>query len=251
MKSKILMISAAFCLLFFTNCNPDSNRDKSAAEGGATDAAAVSSTDLVGYWVNQAWWNELQSTKSPRQAADKIKGITGAIFLQNEAMTTANLSINWHEGSQYAVRTREGKQELYDPNNAAIQTIPLTPQSDGVIRLENTDMVRLGPTIEGAKAVAHALLGGQYDLNGKVIVFNPNGTVVGLEGYNYYDILFDYVVDELGVDQLSLSKDGSNPVFYAFKWEGNHLVISEIEDVGGKDKFAYQVGTVRYDLVKK
>jgi hypothetical protein len=249
MKSKTLLAGTAFCLLFFTNCN------EKTAEGNATEGQTASvqlaPSDLVGYWVNDAWWKEVQSTKSPKKAAANLKGIAGAIVLQNGEQTTANLSYNWHEGMQYAIRTREGKQELFDPNNAATGTLPLTPLADGAVKFDSSALVRLAPTIEGAKAVGNAVLGGEYDLKGQKVVFNPNGTVAGLEGYNYYDLLLDYVVDEVGTDQLSFSKDGSDPKFYAFKWEGDHLIISEIDDVGGKDQFLYKVGKLRYDLVKK
>ncbi len=249
MKSKTFLAGTALCLFFFTSCN------EKTAEGNTTEGQTASTqlvpTDLVGYWVNETWWKELQSSKSPKQAAANLKGIAGAIVLQNGAQTIANLSYGWHEGMQYAVRTREGKQELFDPNNAATGTIPLTPQADGTVKFDSAALVRLAPTIEGAKAVGNAVLGGEYDLKGKKIVFNPNGTVAGLEGYNYYDLMLDYVVDEVGTDQLSLSKDGSNPTFFAFKWEGGHLIISEIDDVGGKGQFLYKVGKVRYDLVKK
>ncbi len=239
-----------FSLLLFASC-------KEGATGGATSAEGQSSgkllanTDLMGYWVNEAWWEKVKATKSPRQAAVGLNGISGAILLDDKGKILANLSYNWHEGAQYSVRTRDGKQEFYDPNNAATALLPIISVDHDVAKFDGQTMVRLAPSLEGAKAVAYAVLGGEYELNGKTVVFNPKGTVVGLEGYNYFDIKFDYMDDPVGADQMTLSFDGSQPVTYAYKYEGDHLIISEIEDVGGSGEFNYKVGKVKYNLKKK
>ncbi|MCC6723264.1 MAG: hypothetical protein IT258_02050 [Saprospiraceae bacterium] len=245
MKQLKLMVGLFLSLVFFTNCQEKT--------GGPTAAGSATNADLVGYWVNVPWWEELKATKSPRQAFTKLQEISGAIIYEDKGKIVANLAYNWHEGGlPYGVRTREGKQELYDPTNAATPSIPLVFKEKDQILLGNSNLLRLGAPVEGTKAVGHVVLGGEYDLNGKKVVFNPNGTIVGLEGFQYYELQIDYVIDESGTDEVSLSNDGSNPKFFAFKIEGDHLIISELVDNKAPDaKTMYTPGQVKFDLVKK
>ncbi len=249
MHIKTIFFTQFFILLFSFGCKEGTTGGNSTEQQAS--GKLLSTADLVGYWVNETWWEKVKATKSPKQAAVGLNGISGAILLESEGKVIVNLSYNWHEGAQYGVRTREGKQEFYDPNNAATALLPLIPLENGTVKFDDQTMVRLATSLEGAKTVAHAVLGGQYDLNGQQVVFNPNGTVVGLEGYNYYDIKFDYIDNMVDADQMTLSLDGSQPVVFAFKYEGDHLIISEIEDMGGSGKFDYKVGKVRWDLTKK
>ena len=249
MHIKTILTTLFFSILFFTSCQEGTTGGNPTEQ--QSSGKLLSTADLVGYWVNEAWWEKVKATKSPKQAAVGLNGISGAILLENEGAVIANLSYNWHEGAQYAVRTREGKQEFYDPANAATALLPLVPLENGTVKFDGQAMVRLATGLDGAKTAANAVLGGEYDLNGKKVVFNPNGTVVGLEGYNYYDIKFDYIDDMVDADQMTLSFDGSEPVVFAFRYEGNHLFIAEIEDVGGSGKFDYRVGKVKWDLTKK
>ncbi|MCU0347605.1 MAG: hypothetical protein MUC59_11760 [Saprospiraceae bacterium] len=246
MKKWYYLISLFVGVLFLTSCKePTQGGGAPAGSEQATSQAMASS--LVGYWVNEAWWEELQATKSPRKAFAKLDGIAGAIMLQDSARITANLAINWHEGAQYAVREREGKQELYDPTNAAVQPMPLTFRSEGAITLDKSNMVRLATDLLGVKIVGHTIFGGQWDYKGKTVVFNPDGTVVNIDGFRFYEPQLDYVVDQTGADEFSLSADGGSPVFFAFKIEGNKLTISELVDEGGTSK----VGKVKYEMTKK
>ena len=207
--------------------------------------------NLGGYWVNDAWWQELQSTKSPTKAAAKAGDMVAAIFHQDSTKWLADVSYSWHEGQQLTLRTKDGGLQIYDPQNAAVRPYKLVPQPDGSIHLDSIAMVRLGDAYTGFNVISLTIVGGQYDLGGKTVVFNPDGTVVGLDDYYRYELLLDYVADEVGADQLMLSKEGLQPDFYAFKIEGNHLQLFSIDDVGGKDEFLYKVGKLKYGLTKK
>jgi hypothetical protein len=250
LKKSILPLLAATLLLLFTNCQ----NDKPAAGGGTGQATASTNSqpaDFVGYWVNKRWWEDLKENKSPRLAQGSATGIAGAIILENEGRIIGNLSYNWHEGEQLTLRTKEGQLQLYDPNNAANQPLTFVPQPDGTVMMDSTPMMRLGKDFEGVKLPAHEVLGGQYERNGQTVVFNPNGSVVGLDQFRYYEMVFDYVVDQCGSDMMSLSIDGSDPVFFAFKREGDRLLISELLDGGDDGQYIYKVGKVRYDLKRK
>ncbi|MBI1226039.1 MAG: hypothetical protein GC192_12455 [Bacteroidetes bacterium] len=208
--------------------------------------------NIGGYWVNATWWQELQNTKSPMKAAEKTGDVAAAIFHHEDSTRwLVDLSYGWHEGQQLTLRTKDGGLQVYDPMNATVHQYNLVPQSDGSIHLDDTPMVRLGDAYTGFNVIAHTLVGGQYDLDGKTVVFNPKGTVVGLDDYYRYELLLDYVAEDVPADQLMLSKEGRTPEFYAFKIEGNHLLLYEIDDMGGKEEFKYEVGKLKYDLVKK
>lgn len=245
MKIKTLSTGLAFCLLIFTNCK------EKTAEGTDQNVQAAIPANLGGYWVNDAWWRELQSTKSPMKAAEKLGDASAVIFHQDSTKWLADVSYNWHEGQQLTLRTKDGGLQVYDPKSAAVRQYLLVPQPDGSIHLDSLPFVRLGDAFTGFNVISHTLVGGQYDLGGKTVVLNPNGTVIGLDDYYRYELLLDYVAEDVHADQLMLSKEGREPEFYAFKIEGTHLQLFEIDDKGGKDEFKYEVGKLKYDLAKK
>jgi hypothetical protein len=117
--------------------------------------------------------------------------------------------------------------------------------------LDSLKMVRLGDAFTGFNVIASTLVGGQYDMGGKTVVLNPNGTVVGLDDYIRYEMLLDYVAEDVHADQIMLSKEGRTPDFYAYRLEGNKLQLFEIDDVGSKADFKYEVGKMKYELTKK
>ncbi len=241
MKNVFLPIIALMFLL--TSCNNGPN-------GSAADPAKFPD-NLGGYWVNDTWWQELKNTKSPMKASEKAGDVAAAIFHQDSTKWLVDLSYNWHEGQQLTVRSKDGALQVYDPLNATVHQSKLVPKPDGSMLFDATPMVRLGDAYTGFNVIASTLVGGQYDLGGKAVVFNPKGTVVGLEDYYRYEILLDYVAEDVHADQIMLSKEGRTPEFYTFKFEGNHLQLYEIDDVGSKDEFKYEVGKLKYDLVKK
>lgn len=242
MKNRFFPIIAL--LFMIGSCN-------NAPSGNNTVQAKIPD-NLGGYWVSDTWWQSLQSTKSPMKAAEKTGDVAAAIFHQEDSTKwLVDLSYGWHEGQQLTVRSKDGGLQVYDPMNATVHQYSLTPQPDGSIQLDATAMVRLGDAFTGFNVIASTLVGGEYDLGGKSVVFNPKGTVVGLDDYYRYELLLDYVVEDVHADQIMLSKEGRTPEFYAFKIEGNHLQLFEIDDMGSKDEFKYEIGKLKYDLTKK
>lgn len=221
-------------------------------EPGTASAKPVEIPEnLGGYWVNDTWWQELQSTKSPMKATEKLDGVSAIIFHQDSAKWLADFSYNWHEGQQLMVRTKDNGLQIYDPKNANVHQYSLVSRPDGSMYLDSLKMVRLGDAFTGFNVIASTLMGGQYDMGGKTVVLNPNGTVVGLEDYIRYEMLLDYVAEDVHADQIMLSKEGRTPDFYAYKLEGNKLQLFEIDDVGSKADFKYEVGKMKYELTKK
>lgn len=242
MLNKFLSAILLSCMLFFSCKNEPSK--------AAAPPVAIPE-NLGGYWVNDTWWQELQSTKSPMKAAEHLSGVAAAIFHQDSTKWLADMSYNWHEGHQLTLRTKDGGLQIYDPKNAAVQQYMLVPHPDGSMSLDSLKMVRLGDAYTGFNAIASTLVGGQYEMGGKQVIFNPNGTVVGLDDYIRYEMLLDYVAEDVKADQLQLSKEGRTPDFYAFKLEGNKLLLYEIKDAGGKAVFHYEVGKLKYELTRK
>jgi len=238
---KILPIFAILGFAFFGCKN----------EPAAAAKAPQIPDNLGGYWVNGIWWQELQSSKSPMKAAEKLTGPAAAIFHQDSTKWLADLSYNWHEGQQLILRTKEGQLQIYDPKNAAIQQYFLLPQADGSMHFDSIPMLRLGDAFTGFNAIAYSMVGGEYDIGGKPVVFNPNGTIVGLGEYIRYEMLLDYVAEDVRADQIQLSKEGQTPDFFAFKIDGDKLQLYEVKDMGGKGEFHYEVGNLKYELTKK
>lgn len=247
MKKTKWLFGLVLSLIFFTNC-------KQSGEGSSTEPATAAEipATLAGYWVNADWWKTLRDTRSPRAAAPKAE-VAAAIIRQDSSRWVADLSYNWHEGQQLTIRSKDGGLQLYDPQNAAVTTMALAIQPGGaMIRLDSFNMVKLGDGFDGYKVISHTLVGGQYDLNGKTVVFNPNGTVVGLDGFKFYELNLDYVTDELDAETIILStesQDGREVL--AYRWNGNQLVLSEILDNEDPNGRPFIVGKARYTLAKQ
>lgn len=241
MKQRFFQIMALAFVL--GSCNGGS--------GGNETAMAKFPDNLSGYWVNDVWWQELKKTKSPLKASEKAGEVAAAIFHQDNNEMLVDLSYNWHEGRQLSVRLKDGALQVYDPKDANTHQSSLVPKPDSSMMMDATSLVRLGEPFTGFTVIGYTLVGGQYDLGGKTVVFNPNGSVVGLEDYIRYEILLDYVAEDVRADQIMISKEGRTPDFYVFKFEGNHLQLYEIDDKGNKDEFKYEIGKLKYDLVKK
>ncbi|MEK7257029.1 MAG: hypothetical protein AAB316_19905, partial [Bacteroidota bacterium] len=211
----------------FTNCqnNPSANADKTAADTVAADVK------IEGVWVNKAWWETLESTKSPRKAAEKL-GIAGVTIQQDSTGKWLGVvNYAFHEGGEYELKPVEGGNFQLLETEGKTKQHDLTVLSDSTLRIDSFDLVRFGDLQMDDTDFTAGIVSGTYSLKGKPgdVIFYSNGSVSGLEGYESYDVVLDYVVDEVGADEIMLIKPGDERDFYAFVIKGNQLLLSMVD----------------------
>lgn len=256
MKNLIFILFVAFfTAALFSNCKNNS--------APATEATTVDSTDTkgaaaAGYWMNKAWWETLQNTKSPHEASKHL-GVAGVTVTQDDSTGawTAVVNYAFHEGMVYKLQAVDGGNftliNTEDNNSVAHQ---FKFNADKTVWLDSFEMVKIGDAQMDDADLAGNIINGTYSLKGKPgdVVFYSNGSVSGLEGYESYDILFDYIEDQLQADEMMLIKpgDAGERDFYVFEAKGNQLLLSTIEEKMDKDSVTYyEKGKVKYELMRK
>lgn len=253
---KILIQFLFFVLLvvaLFTNCN---NNQAPTAEATAVDSTKVDAAAAEGYWVNKAWWETLRSTLSPHEAAKHL-GVAGVVVDKDSSGAwTAVVNYAFHEGMIYKLKAEGNSFTLIntDDNNSVAHHLKFN--ADNSVWLDSFEMVRIADSKMKDNQLSTNILSGTYSLKGgkRDVIFGKDGSLAGLEGYNQYEILFDYIEDQLQADELMLIKpntDGDRD-FYVFQLKGNQLLISNIDETIDKDSATvYKIGKVKYELTKK
>lgn len=243
----VLMLVASLAL--FSQCGKKANQTQEASAEPASNPEA-----LAGYWVNDAWWQLLQESQSPKKAAEKAD-IPAVTIYKDSTGWRADVIYGWHEGLPLALKAKGDKFELINDSYENQKMHELVLQPDESMHLDSFVMVRLGATAEeGWSVVLGTILGGTYTAKGKSgeITFNADGSLSGLDDFQRYDLLPDYVVDEVGADQMMFYKNDDMPIFCVFELKGNNLKIFEVNEVNDPDNGTlYSKGKLLYDLTKK
>lgn len=255
MKQLIQFLSIALlATAFFTNCKNSTNPS---TEATVVDSMAAYEPIVAGYWMNKAWWETLQKTKSPHEAAKHL-GLAGVtVDKDSTGAWTAVVNYAFHEGMIYKLQPAEGGNFALintDDNNSVAHEFKFN--ADKTVFLDSFEMVRIGDANMDDADLSAGIVSGTYSLKGKPgdVTFSSNGSISGLEGYDRYDVLFDYIEDQLQADEIMLIKpntDGDRD-FYVFEIKGNQLLLSTIEEKMNKDSSTvYSKGKVKYELTKK
>lgn len=254
MKNLIKTLALALCVVaIFTNCQ---NNPTPAGEATAADSTAINEPVVEGYWVNKGWWETLNSTKSPRKAAEKL-GVA-AVVVQKDSTGAWEAVVNYafHEGGTYKLQPAEGGNFALMNAEGGDAAHQFLFNADNTVYLDSFQMTRLGDGQMDDTDMFSGIVSGAYTLNGKPggdVSFYSNGTVSGLTGYETYEVLFDYIEDAVGADELMLIKPGGEERdFYIFEIKDNKLLLSTVDEITNKDgSGVFKKGKVKYDLTKK
>lgn len=260
---KNLLQTLAFALLatvLFTHCKNSPATPPADAPAADTTAAQApprpDASPAEGYWVNKQWWETLQRTKSPEKAAKELGVAGAAIRKDSTGAWEAVVNYAFHEGMAYRVKPTGGSS--YDFVNTEIKQIEhnfrLNP--DQSAQLDSFAMVRIGDGQLSDAFLSNSIVGGTYAIKSskRDVVFGPDGSLTGLEGYVGYEVLFDYIEDQLQADEIMLIKPGEygERDFYVFQFKGNQLLLTTIEEKTDKDAVTtFKKGKVKYELTRR
>lgn len=253
MKNLLSFLFAALIVAaMFTNCK---NSAAPGTEGATADTTAAYEPVVEGYWVNKAWWETLQSTKSPYEAAKKL-GVAGVTVSKDSTDAwIAWVNYAFHEGMEFRLQPAEGGHfALLNTEDGTVGHQFLF-NADSTVYLDSFQMVRIGDGQMDDMDIQGMLISGNYMLKGKTgdVNFASNGSLTGIDGYETYEILFDYVVNPVGDDELMLIKPGGEERdFFVFEIKGNQLLLSPVEEITDKKGVSsFKTGPVKYELTKK
>lgn len=254
---------ALLATLVFTRCNNGPATPPTEEAPAADTTVAVQApqpradaSPAEGYWVNKRWWETLQRTKSPEKAAKDL-GVAGAAVRKDSTGNwEAVVNYAFHEGMAY--RVKPTRDSSYDFVNMEIKEVEhnfrLNP--DQTAQLDSFVMVRIGDGQMSDTYFSNSIVGGTYSIKSSKgdVVFGADGKLTGLDGYVGYEVLFDYIEDQLQADEIMLIKPGEygERDLYVFQFKGKQLLLSTIEEKTDKDAVTtFKKGKVKYELTRK
>jgi hypothetical protein len=183
-----------------------------------------------GYWLSEDYHNSIRQFKSPKKAQDGSQ----FIFIPDRTLQQTIMIYNFHEGGTFLKILKHGDgyeiwevqddsltQRLYSVEIISATKIKLGDKTFVKINsLKNKDTYQILEKI---------LFEGQYtNSNGKTIEFKPNGQVIGLDNFTYYDPIIDYFDAGMQVDQVGLGNSQSELDWYGFKFNRDTLELYKL-----------------------
>lgn len=202
----------------------------------ATDA-------LYGSWINVAYLESLQKTKSTKaaQGASPLSLVTIRREGGKNLLTTV---WNFHEGgSTDTVRMSGPDQGEVISGYKGDKTFDLELRPNGRLVLRQDEEryefakfspqeARFGPQ---AGIVNQTLFAGTYGLGDKTVRLLPDGRVTGIDSLLRYEAVVDYIGEEADFDQLYLSfKGGKAPRDYGYEFRRDTLEIFRLQCLEGR-----------------
>jgi hypothetical protein len=255
MKTSLFSIAMCFICLLIA-CTQTDSKPK-------TMTKTLAIKDLEGSWVNAAYLEDVAKTRSPRLSFEKIGEIAQLNFEPAKAKgdtLLGELSYNGHEGGQYLVVLKAGRQpnsfrfgeyseDLHDaPSDLTIEDGVLTithnePPGGGKVKAP-FKYRRVSRTVvsldEGCGlSVVKSLFFGNWMLTpakgaAEVIQIDSLGKIYGEVNYTKLSIPTDYTGPESTQDDINvLDKTRKEPLSLHFKYKGAEVDFFETK--GGKE----------------
>jgi len=206
------------------------------------------SYELTDVWVNEAYIKELLLSKSPRKAQDMDGVYLDAIIIYKDTPNEASINYGFHEGGEGIIVHDES---LYFETGGERVKMEIL-EKDKRIKIGKETFIKC----ESDKNLSETFLfQGKYKETSNSVIFKSNGEVTGLNGYNKYSVVSDYIGPGSQVDQLSFRNVDGKKETYGFKFLSDSLFIYNLNclDYDSSNGFCLQVeyGTLKYKLIKE
>lgn len=250
-------------VLFLLACSQSDTRKDKAADSipsQSTGMADFKTLDTVlpfsGLWVNEEYIKKLKKTQSPRESQDIGEG---CITIPERTLQEVSMVYGFHEGGEGWVIVKKGiTYEIYDKDlKARVRSIEiLSPDKIKIgdryfSKLQHPDHKRGDLNI-----LEELLFSGNYQQpDGKVAAFKLDGSVSGLDSFNYYNPMIDYSGEGLNMDQIELGAAKENLHPYGFRFNADSLIIYQLNcveyDSAAKQCGVVGIGDPIYKLLRK
>ena len=220
MKQTIYYLLFVTLFISFSCKNQSSNTSKS------TETVAAPSTvsnknypiELQGFWINDAYLQRLQEGKMSLSEIQKIEITENKVTSFEISDSSASANFNFHEGMACTLKNKDlNHYEVLNTDNNNVKAYDLEVTSKEHIKIGKTNMSKIGNAKANVDALNFQLVGGKYLLNNKAVELKEDGSIIGLEKYTHYAVLYDYIGEVNAPDQLALSINDKVPTYFAFK----------------------------------
>jgi hypothetical protein len=234
-----LMVSIYSC----GNWNENSNNDKT-----LETIEADTIIPFHGFWATEKYIHTLIKTKSPRQSQDDGEFFQIPLSNRDRAFPCV-----YHEGGpDFHVVKHNNSYFLKADDNKTDSTEIIITANGSKMKIGDQIYVK---TKENGGIPEDLLFKGQYNSEDKSVTLNGDGTIVGLDGINYYSVENDYIGPGMdNVDILYFGKTKTEKRTHCFEFKADTLLIynivcKETDDNG--NCLDIQKGQLKLKLIKK
>ena len=208
--------------LIFTGCQLHNNKEE--IKESKVDFKKL---EIAGCWVNEKYYKQLASSKSPKKAQYGAK----MIILPENINTTTMMIENFHEGGEnLKIVSKDNYYELweYENNKFTKKYATIKVISPGKIKVGSVPYVLINPAIvSNSPLILEEILFRGWYTNEKndLIEFKNNGELRGMGKNKYYEPIIDYFDTGLDVDQVGIGTSKKDMKWYGFKFSGDTLLL--------------------------
>ena len=242
---RTLIFSAIIGLLFSCSSN---NRQQDGATTFTDDFKKLDTTvSFSGCWLSEDYYNSIRQFNSPKKAQDGSQ----FIVIPDKTLQQTIMIYNFHEGGPFLKILKHGNDyEIWEVQDDSLTQRLSTIEvlSATKIKLGDKTFVKINPlkNQDTEQILEEILFKGQYtNSNGKTIEFKPNGQVIGLDNFHFYDPIIDYFDEGMQVDQIRLGNSQTELDYYGFKFQGNTLELFKLNCIEF-DSTSKNCGVVEY-----
>lgn len=224
--------------IIFISCNSENSKKTESTNQSTKKNEDFLNKDTIipfaGFWINEKYYKELLKSKSPRKAFEKVRLI--AINIPDRTLQWTLLLPNFRIDEEGLIFVKTNyKFQLNDYyNDRTVKKYNVDIIDTGKkLKIENDYFINaIGNTNSNIyKFLEEILFTGKYKLNDKIVELTKDGKVIGLEGINLYEPLFNYFGSGKNIDIIYLDKSRDDLAIkddlntYTFKFKGDSLLI--------------------------
>ena len=197
-----------------------------------------------GSWVSENYYNILKNFKSPKLAQEASSSF---IVIPHKTLQKTFMVYNFHEGGELLkVIKRDSEYELWEysdeTDSPTKRIFSIEIISDNKIRIDTTVYEKISnvDSYGNDLIIEEILFKGVYrSSNGSKIEFTGDGKITGMDDFNSYEPMIDYIDEGMDVDQVYLRKISkkSDRIEYkfsdrfGFKFSGDTLDLFKLNCV--------------------
>lgn len=204
----------------------------------------------IGLWVNEGYLEELSKTRSTKIA----QGSDNFYRINNQSSI---MKLDLHEGGEENIllmKTPNIGQIFSSDSTKSLNEVAF---KDMVMIIDGKRYVKAPDYDKGLQELVNkAFFSGQYLLRNRLVEFNDNGSVIGLDSIQAYELNLDYADAGMQFDRIYLKYKGIEETKdYLYEFKSDTLIIREINCLAKEEDSDYcldvEKGPEKFVLIKK
>lgn len=249
---KMKILTHIILIVFIAGCSQSEQSKANSEKEKANTSFVKLEEEHKGFWVNEAYLNSLRKTKSTKKSGEEGVDRFYKIYKTNSIM-----ALNIHEGGAKNVLLMNSKfkGQIYSPDSS--KTYSIIEFRNGVLNVDGEKYIKAPDSEDGLQMLVNrSFFSGEYMFLDKLIRFNENATIVGLDSLVYFELNLDYIDAGMQFDKIYLRhKDELEEKAYLYEFNYDTLRIFNINCITFDEEIDYCVevekGSQRYLFIRK